>query len=262
MLNRILKNKFWPALWQFVIFSWIYLGLPLLAWDTNNLKGFRVTDYYWNFGDGFTPGAPSMTIIFKKEGVYPIQMGILAKADSLGRKPKTCVSKTIRIYDGFHELEVKGEYRDEVIAAKVDSLPNQSNSMEVRIYLLNDLSRSERIKIAEGIDQSYQLILNIDRYGFAPASYPFLDSIVRILKQNPNIRLEIVFHTVGFEIKDNAMQPSEQWARELAFYFKNKGITRDQYQSKGFGIAHSGFEPFPLDGSHVDGIVEFIFMSN
>ena len=40
MLKRILKNKFWPALWQLIIFSWIYLGLPLLAWDTNDIRGF------------------------------------------------------------------------------------------------------------------------------------------------------------------------------------------------------------------------------
>ena len=23
-----------------------------------NLKGFRITDYLWNFGDGFKPGGP------------------------------------------------------------------------------------------------------------------------------------------------------------------------------------------------------------
>jgi len=40
MLNRILKNKFWPTLGQFVSFCWIYLGLPLLAWDTHDLGGF------------------------------------------------------------------------------------------------------------------------------------------------------------------------------------------------------------------------------
>ena len=40
MLNRILKSKFWPALGRFVTNCWIYLGLPLLAWDTNDLRGF------------------------------------------------------------------------------------------------------------------------------------------------------------------------------------------------------------------------------
>jgi len=40
MLDRILKNKIWPALWRCFSVCWIYLGLPLLAWGGSDLAGF------------------------------------------------------------------------------------------------------------------------------------------------------------------------------------------------------------------------------
>ena len=40
MLDRIFKSRFWPALGRCLSICWIYLGLPLLAWGTNDLVGF------------------------------------------------------------------------------------------------------------------------------------------------------------------------------------------------------------------------------
>ena len=74
-----------------------------------NLKGFRITDYLWNFGDGFKPGGPFMSTTFKKKGEYTVQLGLLAEKDSLGMIPKTCVMKKIRIYDTYQELALKDE---------------------------------------------------------------------------------------------------------------------------------------------------------
>lgn len=40
MFERITKNRIWPALWRCFNVCLIYLGLPLLAWGTNDLHGF------------------------------------------------------------------------------------------------------------------------------------------------------------------------------------------------------------------------------
>lgn len=39
-LNKILKSRFWPATWQLFSVSFILIGLPLLAWGTDDLPGF------------------------------------------------------------------------------------------------------------------------------------------------------------------------------------------------------------------------------
>ena len=62
-----------------------------------DLKGVRITDYFWDFGDGFKPGGPIMTHTFKKKGEYTVKLGLLAEKDSLGVVQKTCVMKKIKI---------------------------------------------------------------------------------------------------------------------------------------------------------------------
>ena len=62
-----------------------------------DLKGVRITDYFWDFGEGFKPGGPDITNTFKKKGEYMIRLGLLAEKDSLGVVQKTCVMKKIKI---------------------------------------------------------------------------------------------------------------------------------------------------------------------
>ena len=62
-----------------------------------DLKGFRITDYFWNFGDGFKPGGPLISNTFKKKGEYIVKLGLLAEKDSLGVIPKICVMKKVII---------------------------------------------------------------------------------------------------------------------------------------------------------------------
>jgi hypothetical protein len=64
---------------------------------TTDLKGINVTDYFWDFGDGFKPGGPQMNKTFKKKGDYLIRLGLLAGKDSTGVAYKTCVTKKIKI---------------------------------------------------------------------------------------------------------------------------------------------------------------------
>jgi hypothetical protein len=64
---------------------------------TKDLKGIRITDYFWDFGDGFKTGGPLMNTTFKKKGEYIVKLGLFAEKDSLGVIPKICVMKKIII---------------------------------------------------------------------------------------------------------------------------------------------------------------------
>ena len=63
---------------------------------TTNLKGIAITDYLWNFGDGFKQGGPKMNTVFKK-GEYIVKLGLLTAKDSLGVVQKLCVMKKLKI---------------------------------------------------------------------------------------------------------------------------------------------------------------------
>jgi hypothetical protein len=64
---------------------------------TSDLKGVRITDYFWNFGDGFKPGGPLIDNTFKKRGEYIVKLGLLVEKDSLGVVNKMCYMKKIKI---------------------------------------------------------------------------------------------------------------------------------------------------------------------
>jgi hypothetical protein len=63
----------------------------------SDLKGIRVTDYLWNFGEGFKPGGPFIRNTFKEKGKYMVKLGLLAEKDSLGVVRKICVMKKVII---------------------------------------------------------------------------------------------------------------------------------------------------------------------
>jgi outer membrane protein OmpA-like peptidoglycan-associated protein len=227
---------------------------------TTDLKGFRITDYLWNFGDGFKPGGPVMSRTFKKKGEYNVQLGLQAEKDSLGVIPKTCVMKKIRIYNNYQELELKGEREEDKVKEKTDSVIEQNKTMQIRIYFMDDLSERQKAKIREGFKESGKLAVRFDKYGINPASYQVLDNFVGVLKENPDIRLELVLNATKDEKPGNKMEISEKRARELAFYFKNKEIDMDIFRSKGFDLSNPVFKPFVPDSESIDGRIEFIFM--
>jgi outer membrane protein OmpA-like peptidoglycan-associated protein len=127
---------------------------------------------------------------------------------------------------------------------------------------MDDLSERQKTKIKEVLKESLKFSLRFNHYGIIPASYPFLDNVVRVLKENPEVRLDLVLNTIKNDIPGNTMEISESWAQELAFYFKNKGINRNAFRVKGFGLSGPVFKSFIPDNNTIDGEIEFIFMKN
>ena len=64
---------------------------------TSDLKGIKITDFYWDFGDGFKEGGQSISHLFKKKGEYAVKLGLLSEKDSLGVVGRRCVIKKIKI---------------------------------------------------------------------------------------------------------------------------------------------------------------------
>lgn len=63
----------------------------------SDLKNARITDLFWNFGEGFKQGGSVMSQTFKKRGEYTVSFGLVEEKDSLGVSRKTCVMKKIKI---------------------------------------------------------------------------------------------------------------------------------------------------------------------
>ena len=226
------------------------------------LKDFHITDYLWNFGDGFKPGGPLMSQSFKKEGEYKVQLGLLSEKDSLGLVPKKCFMKKIKIFDSYQELELKAKRRDDTFNEKTDTVEITDKKLQGMIYFMDDLSGQQKTKIKTMIISPEELTVNLNKNGILPDSYQLLDNIIEVLKENPDIRLEMVTRAIENELPVGKKEISEIWAQELTLYFRNKEVSSDAYSCKGLGLSRSVFKPVVPENKTTDGVIEFIFMKN
>ena len=225
-----------------------------------NLSGFRITDYFWNFGNGFMPGGQKFSMMFKKEGEYTVQLGLLGEKDSSGLIPRACVLKKVRIFDSFQELALKGVNKENEASEQYNPGAGEIKVIQVKPYLMDDLTSRQRTIIKESLKGPFELTVKYDQAGILKVSYPFLDTIVELLKKNQDLRLEMVVHSLKDNLPADQPEISEQWARELSFYFKNKGIDPDTYSSIGFGLSDSVYNPDLSQNKTVDGEIEFVFL--
>lgn len=226
----------------------------------SNPKSFKTAAYFWNFGEGFKPGGPYINQTFTKRGEYNIQLGLLSVKDSIGMVSNRCVAKKVRIYDSFQELIAKDKKLVRLTPQTPDSVKNPVNSMLYRIYFMDDLPEYQKAAIQKSFMdlETWQVAFNA--YGIIPASYPFLDTLAGILKNNWDIRLNLVLHKTDSKTTDNPVKQFEKWAQELNFFFKNKKTDLGAYHCRFSDFSFAGQTAVNPQDNIVTGIIEVIFM--
>lgn len=68
-----------------------------------------------------------------------------------------------------------------------------------------------------------------------PESYKVLDEVIKILKENPDIKLSIEGHTSNDGVPDANMKLSQARADNVKTYLQSKGIDDSRLSAKGFG---------------------------
>jgi hypothetical protein len=215
----------------------------------SNLKDLTITDYFWNFGDGFNPGGPVVKKTFEKNGEYTVKLGLLAADVNSGIIEKSCVIKNIRIYNSSQELTLTGN----TAAGKVNE------TVQIRTILMDDLSNRQRRSIEEAL-MGPKWFVGFDKFGIMPDSYPFLDKAVTILKNNPEIRLEMVVHTAVEKTLSDSIKTADKWVQELNFYFRNRGVDTNAFRSVRAGLSQDSFQSNIGDNYSAERIIEFIYL--
>jgi outer membrane protein OmpA-like peptidoglycan-associated protein len=215
----------------------------------SNLKDVNITDYFWDFGDGFKPGGPVMNKTFEKNGEYTVRLGLLATESNSGVIQKTCAIKKIRIYNTSQELALP----EKITAGE------RNGTMQINIKLMDDISKMQKRSIEEAFKETIWHV-GFDKFGIMPESYPFLDKAVAILKNNPKLRLEIVIYASEEKMLSDSIKISDKWAQELGFYFRDKGIDTNVFRSTSAGLSHLFMQSNIHKNNSVEGVIEFIYM--
>ncbi len=88
---------------------------------------------------------------------------------------------------------------------------------------------------------------DFDKWTLRPESYPVLDSLVQLLKENPELKVEIRSHTDSIGSDEYNLWLSQKRAESVVRYLISKGISPDRLIAKGYG------ERFPIAPNSING---------
>ena len=68
-----------------------------LTSEGTNLPGWKISQYYWNFGDETIAIGNKVDKTYSKPGVYNVQLIVSTEPEAGGMTRETCISKNIRV---------------------------------------------------------------------------------------------------------------------------------------------------------------------
>jgi len=81
------------------------------------------------------------------------------------------------------------------------------------------------------------ILFDYDKWNIKAVSYPALDEVVAVLKQNPDLKVEIQGHTDNIGSAAYNMKLSRKRAESVKSYLDKKGIYSTRLKSEGYGFA-------------------------
>jgi len=223
----------------------------------------KITDYMWNFGDGFITRGPVAKKTFDKKGIFTVQLGLIGDKDSIGNDTKICFCKEIKIYNDFLELAMNNSKEVSKPGKSVAKSPaiNESNTLAIKMYLMNNLSELQKSKIDINLYKTIEGTIVTHEKGIDKASYPVLDKFIKVLNENPDLKLEVAVHTNDKGKSGNNLDLSEKWAQDVNSYFIKNGIPAAKIHCKGFGESRP-IEENDIMANSRNKRIEFILLSN
>jgi len=119
---------------------------------------------------------------------------------------------------------------------------------------------SRYYKIEKGIAsiKMDNIYFETDKYDLLPESFVELDRLVKILENNPSIKIQIQGHTDDEGSQDYNKALSEQRASSVKQYITDQGIAQSRLESKGFGLSNPVATNDSEDGKQANRRVEFV----
>ncbi len=154
-------------------------------------------------------GKPLTTIVTDKKGAYLITL-------PTGKAYAFNVSKP-----GFLFYSANFSFQNDSVQwrpYKID-IPLQPIEANARVVLKN-------------------IFFDVDAYSLRPQSYSELNKVVKLLKQNPGLSIQINGYTDNQGSEEHNRVLSQKRAGAVVDYLKTKGISPERLTAKGFGETH------------------------
>ena len=106
------------------------------------------------------------------------------------------------------------------------------------------------------------VFFDFDKWDLRPESFIELDRVVKLLKENPAIEIEMSAHTDSYGSDEYNFKLSDNRARSVMEYILSKGIEPKRIISQGYGEAKPVAENDTPENRQLNRRVEFTILKN
>ena len=116
---------------------------------------------------------------------------------------------------------------------------------------ISDIIREKKISKKSNVDIEFKVMLNyeFDDVDFIEVNAGSLDSLVGLLKEYPDLRINIAAHSDSTGTYDYNMKISKKRASVLQSHLHSQGISKKRMSSQGFGFTNPIAPNYNSDGS-------------
>ncbi|MEH6307379.1 OmpA family protein [Olivibacter sp. CPCC 100613] len=201
--------------------------------SSNRKGGVGSDDIY-----SFTYLKPKFTVLlagvtYDRETEEPLADAEVSLLDEKG----TLLARKTSELAGKFEFEVDVEEAYQVLGEKISYIADSAFTNT------NGLNPGDTVKVALYLDQLKQgktfrldnIYYDFDKYNIRKDAAVILDGLVKILKDNPTLRIELSSHTDSRGRDKYNMTLSQKRAQAAVDYLVSRGIARDRMIAKGYG---------------------------
>jgi len=192
----------------------------------------KVTQYYWDFGEGFAPGGAEMDTVFERNGNHVVQLGLALASEGGSALQYVCVKKTIRVLNREPEVLVSQESGNSFSGDGYNG-PGAA-CFPVMLLAADGLSDSQRQSLMQALNLPEVKGIEFRGYAITPASKPVFTSLAAWLKSFPDLRMDIMVQSA--EALSESMPASDRYAQAIDFTLKEFGVNSNTIQSNGFEL--------------------------
>jgi outer membrane protein OmpA-like peptidoglycan-associated protein len=218
--------------------------------------------YYWNFGNGFSEQKSLANNTFNVPGDYGISLGIQQNKNALGIKVKSCISKTVKVFDDYQQLAAY-LYKPKIEESSSTSIKlNRINpAYSIQNYYVGKFEGPRYATMSSALDSLASLGLYFDENGNPlSGSLLILDYFIDILNNDPGIKLDIAVHQKTKGSAKTDKEQTDRIAENLKNYLFQRVINNTRVTCSGYGDTRTITDKGRSNGQSGEKRVEFILI--
>jgi outer membrane protein OmpA-like peptidoglycan-associated protein len=250
----------------------------------SNLPDFTIEAYIWDFGDGEYHRGPDTVHQYKKPGEYEVKMGLKGYTGAEGLQETRCVKKTVSIVPdnqamAMHLSGIKTTAfvdpgsleKDSMIllddplfathSVYKDVVGKGFTKARIKTYVLATIPEEAIARINQDFSAFADANFEFNQSEVSEKSYVILDRIAKIMRENPDLILEIAAHTDNVGTSQYNLDLSQKRAQAIVSYLLSKGIENSRLIGKGYGESRPISSNNSVNGRLMNRRVEFIILN-